>query len=94
MKLLSDEKVISALTQAFQDKPTGGLMPEEFRAVIADAEEDIVRCGNCKYYKGVYCGYIYQINVPHSPGFYCAWGERKSEEDSSHPCADSVMMGD
>lgn len=94
MKLLSDEKVISALTQAFQDKPSGGLMPEEFRAVIADAKEDIVRCGNCKYYKGVYCKYIYQINVPHSPGFYCGWGERKSWEDPSHPCADSVMMGD
>ena len=55
---------------------------------------DIVRCGNCKYYKDHHCTYIYQISIPHSPGFYCAWGERKSWEDPSHPCADSVMMGD
>ena len=25
---------------------------------------DIVRCGNCKYYKDHHCTYIYQISIP------------------------------
>lgn len=86
MKLLSDEKVISALTQAFQDKPAGGLMPEEFRAVIADAEEDIVRCGNCKCWNDYYrecespnwnTGTDEYIVQP--AGMFCGWGERRTD---------------
>ena len=70
------------------------LFQPDVRKVIESEPESVVRCGDCKYYKDHHCTYIYQISIPHSPGFYCAWGERKSLEDPSHPCADSVMMGD
>ena len=66
MKLLTDDQVISALTQAFQDKPTGGLMPEEFRHAIRGLKEQIIRCQECvNWHRHTEDGY--------SHNGYCAW---------------------
>ena len=61
---------------------------------------EVVRCRDCKWWNGYYrecespnwnTGTDEYIVQP--AGMFCGWGERKSE-DPSHPCADSVMMGD
>ena len=62
----------------------------------------IVRCNDCKWFDPKHpCGTIEPLAFKcrrygtfHIPGFFCGDGERrKSWEDPSHPCADSVMMG-
>ena len=62
---------------------------------------EVVRCRDCKWWNGYYrecespnwnTGTDEYIVQP--AGMFCGWGERKSEEDPSHPCADSVMMGE
>ena len=64
---------------------------------------EVVRCKDCKWFDpSEPCGTIEPLvfkcrlyGTFHSPGFFCGSGERrKSWEDPSHPCADSVMMGD
>lgn len=61
----------------------------------------VVRCRDCKWWNDYYrecespnwnTGTDEYIVQP--AGMFCGWGERKSWEDPSHPCADSVMMGD
>ena len=61
----------------------------------------VVRCHDCKWWNDYYrecespnwnTGTDEYIVQP--AGMFCGWGERKSWEDPSHPCADSVMMGD
>ncbi len=66
-KLLTDDQVISALTQAFQDKPTGGLMPEEFRQAIRGLKEQIIRCQECEKWHRHEEDHVYSHNG------YCEW---------------------
>ena len=63
----------------------------------------VIRCKDCKWFDPKHpCGTIEPLAFKcrrygtfHIPGFFCGDGERrKSWEDPSHPCADSVMMGD
>jgi hypothetical protein len=52
---------------------------------------EVVRCRDCMHRNGSACDYS---AVWVRKNGYCQWGERKLDEDPSHPWADSVMMGD
>jgi hypothetical protein len=51
----------------------------------------VVRCRDCMHRNGSACDYS---AVWVRKNGFCQWGERKHDEDPSHPWADSVMMGD
>lgn len=101
MALISKEDLLTKFE-------TGALLfqPEVKRIIKIQPEVDavpVVRCKDCKWFDpSEPCGTIEPLvfkcrlyGTFHSPGFFCGSGERrKSEEDPSHPCADSVMMGD
>ena len=99
MALISKEDLLTKFE-------TGALLfqPEVKRIIKIQPEVDaveVVRCRDCKWWNDYYrecespnwnTGTDEYIVQP--AGMFCGWGERKSEEDPSHPCADSVMMGD
>lgn len=98
MALISKEDLLTKFE-------TGALLfqPEVKRIIKTQPEVDavpVVHCRDCKWWNDYYrecespnwnTGTDEYIVQP--AGMFCGWGERKSE-DPSHPCADSVMMGD
>lgn len=60
-------------------------MTRKQRETIADSlgcggggkKEDIVRCGECKFYTGTYCHHKMQYGLSVTESDYCSKGERK-----------------
>ena len=86
MKLLSDEKILDALIKAYQDKPTGGLVPDEFRDVLKSLPESVIRCWECKHWhrddipgERSMMGYCEWLDWHSWYDDYCAEGDEKIE---------------
>ena len=84
MKLLSDEKILDALIKAYQDKPTGGLVPDEFREVLKSLPESIIRCLECKHWHRhfedktfTHNGYCEYYDCDKWDDDYCSEGDEK-----------------
>ena len=86
MKLLTDEKILDALIKAYQDKPTGGLMPDEFREVLKSLPESVIRCWECKHWHRhfedrtfTHNGYCEWLDVDMWDDNFCSEGVEKIE---------------
>lgn len=100
MALISKEDLLTKFE-------TGALLfqPEVKRIIKTQPEVDavpVVRCKDCKHRVYTDDGESNPDDIVcdlwESDGFteadYCSRGERRITEDPSHPCADSVMMGE
>lgn len=45
---------------------------------INKKKEDIIRCGECKFYTGTYCHHKMQYGLSVTESDYCSKGERKN----------------
>ena len=84
MRLINADAIIAAL-ESFSDRANGnqhylnGI--ETARELIAESDEAVVRCGECKHLVGGICMEFADSGINPSASDFCSYGERRTDVD-------------